>query len=91
MKSVFDKFGALCLMWETNRKWRDDRELDLKESNKLNEKMIKQNSEIINRMNWLERNQDSQGKVIKELKEQPQAGPQMTMNQIASDLLGNRD
>ena len=90
-KAVLDKLEAAYLMWETNRKWRDDRELDLKESNRLKEKIISQNSEIINRVAWVEINQKAHEKEIKELKEQPQAVSQMTMNQIASDLLGNRD
>ena len=90
-KAVLDKFEAAYLMWETNRKWRDDRELDLKESNRIKEKIISQNSEIINRVTWVEINQKAHEKEIKELKEQPQAASQMTMNQIASDLLGNRD
>jgi hypothetical protein len=88
LKSVLDKFEALYLMWETNRKWRDDRELDLKESNKLKEKIINQNSEIINRLTWVEIDQKSQGEKIKKIEESPQAIQAVNLQQVEDDLLG---
>ena len=91
LKSILDKFEAWYLMWETNRKWRDDRELDLKESNRLKEKIISQNSEIINRMTWIEINQKSQDGEIKKLKEVPQIAQSVNLLQVEDDLLGRRD
>lgn len=91
LKSLFDKFEAFYLMWETNRKWRDDREFDLKESNRLKEKIINQNSEIINRMAWIEVDQKSLGEEVKKLKEVPKITQAVNLQQVTDDLLGRKN
>lgn len=88
LKSVLDKFEALYLMWETNRKWRSDRELDLKEGNRLKETIVNQNSEIINRMVWIEVNQKAQDVEIRKLKEVPQVTQAVNFQHVEDDLLG---
>jgi hypothetical protein len=89
--AILDKCEALYLMWKTNRNWRDDRELDLKESNRLKEKVINQNSEIINRLIWVEINQKSQGEEIKGLKDSPRVIQAVNLQQVENDLLGRKN